>query len=139
MLLAGSSEKTTLVFLSMFAFCPRLCVNNFPECGGVRSGERRQKKEQMLNYVSFAFFPSGDDHVIRVQLQSRPRAAIKKRTCADMHWKEAQINHQKKSQCQRCRLAPLIVTSITKVCHSRGGDQRIIIKKKAEIWRRQSL
>lgn len=96
MLLAGSSEKTTLVFLSMFAFSPRLCVNNFPECGGVRSGERRQKKEQMLNYVSSAFFPSGDDHVIRVQLQSRPRAAIKKRSCADMHWKEAQTNHQKK-------------------------------------------
>lgn len=81
----------------MFTFFPPLCVINFPEYGGVRSGEQRQIKEQMLNYISFALFPLGDNHVIRVQLPSCPRAAIKKQTCADMHWKEAQTNNPKKS------------------------------------------
>lgn len=93
---------------TIFFFSSALCVNKFPEYGGVRSGEQRQKKEQMLNYISFALFPLGDNHVIRVQLPSCPCAAIRKKTCADMHWKEAQTNNQKKSQHQTCRFASLV-------------------------------
>lgn len=60
-------KMTTFIFLYVLAFSPLLCVNNFPEYGSVRSGERRHKKKQMLNYISFAHFPLGDNHVIRVQ------------------------------------------------------------------------